>query len=147
MWGRRTARAGIGVAAIAVGLVSAGCFPTGPPTPASLGVNPSQLNFSAVHSSFMPTLSVTVTNSGGRSVQGVAINPVGVYSLPTPSAPNPCQGPGSTAVLSPGQSCVVDVMFCPQQAGPDLKTLVVTGQDAVSRSPVQVTVALNGTAT
>jgi hypothetical protein len=147
MRGRQTLRAGVVLAAVAVGLFSAGCFPGGPPGPANLSANPSQLTFTAVHSSFMPTLRVTVTNTGGRSVQGLSALPAGVYSLPSTGAPNPCQGSGALPVLAPGQSCVVDVQFCPTTIGPDSKTLVVSGQDATSGSPVQVTVALNGTAT
>ncbi len=148
MRARRTARVGTGLAAFAVGLISAGCFGgSPPPAGARLSVSPSTLTYTAVHSGFMPTQEVTVTNTGGRAARSLAASPVGVYSLPQPAAPNPCQGSGAAAILAPGQSCVIDVQYCPAVVGPDNNTLVVTGVDATSGAGLLAGVTLNGTAT
>lgn len=145
---RRTVRVGTGLAAIAVGLISAGCFagPPPPAAPAALTVSPSQLSFTAVHMGFMPTAAVMVTNTGGRSARSLGASPVGVYSLPQPGA-NPCQGPGASATLAPGQSCVIDIQYCPAVIGTDNNTLVITGVDASSGAGLVTSVTLNGTAT
>jgi len=148
MRARRTAWVGTGLAAISVGLLSGGCFGgSPPPATARLTANPSTLTYNAQANGPMPTQEVTVTNTGGRSARSLAASPVGVYSLPQPSAPNPCQGPGSAATLAPGQSCVIDVQFCPTSAGQDDKTLVVTGVDATSGAGLLAGVNLNGNAT
>jgi hypothetical protein len=95
----------------------------------------------------MPTAEVTITNTGGRSARLLAAGPVGVYSLPQPGAPNPCQGPGAAATLAPGQSCVIDIQYCPAVVGIDNATLVITGADATSGAGLLAGVTLNGTAT
>jgi hypothetical protein len=148
MRARRTLRVGTGLAAVAVGLLGAGCFVAPPPpaAPARLSVVPSVLSFTAPAGGAMPTLTVTVTNTGGRSARSLAASPVDVYSLPQPAG-NPCQGPGASGTLAPGQSCVIDVQFCPSVVGPDNQTLVVTGVDATSGGGLLAGVTLNGTAT
>ena len=86
----------------------------------------------------MPIVAVTIINNGGVAVSAVVVHPVGVYSVPS----NTC-----TATLMPGQSCSAQVQFCPSSPGHYLDTLLVTGQDAVTESPVQESIALDGTAT
>ena len=143
MRGRWTVRVGLFLAAIALGLGSTGCFPAGPPAaPASLSVRPSPATFPSTPPPYspMPIVQVTVTNTGGRAARSLAVNGVGVYSVPS----NACATVGA---LSPGQSCVADVQFCPTSPGHYLNTLVVTGQDAVSGSPLQTATTLDGTAT
>jgi hypothetical protein len=149
MRARNTLGVRTGLAAIAVGLIGAGCFtaPPPPPGPAHLTVSPSQLSFTAVHAGPMPTATITVTNTGGRSARSVGASPVGVYSLPQPPAPNPCQGSGAAAALGPGQSCVIDVQYCPAVVGTDNNTLVVTGVDTASGAGLLAGVNLFGTAT
>jgi hypothetical protein len=85
----------------------------------------------------MPIVHVTITNAGGVAVSSVVVHPVGVYSVPSSSCTN----------LAPGQSCGADIQFCPSAQGHYVSALSVTGQDAVTRSPVQVSATLDGTAT
>jgi hypothetical protein len=86
----------------------------------------------------MPVVTVTVTNNGGHSISSIVVHPVGVYSVPS----NTC-----TTTLAPGQSCSAQVQFCPSSSGHYVNTLVVTGQDAVTGTPVQASSTLDGTAT
>jgi hypothetical protein len=86
----------------------------------------------------MPIVTVTVTNNGKHAITSVVVHPVGVYSVPS----NTC-----TTMLAPGQSCSAQLQFCPSAAGHYLNTLVVTGQDAVTGSPLQASSTLDGTAT
>jgi hypothetical protein len=140
----RTVRASFGLAAIAiaVGLVSAGCFPAGPPAPASLTVGPSLVTFpnsvgTGLPPSYpMPTMPVIVTNNGGHTAVSVSVHGVEVYSVPS----------STCTTLAPGQSCMATIQFCPTTAGPDTQTLIVTGQDAVTGAHLQVTTTLTGTA-
>ena len=85
----------------------------------------------------MPTVHVTVTNTGGTAINGVVVHPVGVYSVPS----NTC------STLAPGQSCGAVVQFCPSSSGHYVNMLVVSGEDAVTGVPVQATTTLDGTAT
>jgi hypothetical protein len=146
----RVVRSGMGLAVLAISLLSAGCFASGPPpAPASLAVGPSPVNFPTTPPPYwpMPIVQVTVTNTGGRPARSLAVNGVGVYSVIRPSAePNACFGPTPLAALTPGQSCVVDVQFCPTAPGPYQNTLVVNGQDSTSGASLQATTTLNGTA-
>jgi len=85
----------------------------------------------------MPIVAVTITNTTGVTVRSVVVHPVGVYSVPS----------STCATLAPGQSCVAKVQFCPTSPNHYLDTLVVTGQDAATGSPVHASITLNGTAT
>jgi hypothetical protein len=85
----------------------------------------------------MPIVPVTITNTGGVTVSSIVVHPVGVYSVPS----------STCTTLTPGQSCVAHVQFCPTSKGTYLNTLVITGKDAVNGSALQLTSALHGTAT
>jgi len=87
MRGRRTLRVGLVLAAVAVGLISAGCLTAGPPTPtapASLTISPSPANFPDSPSPTfpMPNVQVTITNTGRRTARSINVPPVSVYSVP-----------------------------------------------------------------
>jgi len=145
---RLTVRAGVTLAALGVGLVGAGCLPP-PPPPAGLAVSPSPVSFPTTPPPYnpMPIVQVTVTNSGGQPIRALVVNGIGVYSVPNLGEPNNCFNAPTLAALAPGQSCVVDIMFCPTAPGSYQDQLVVTGQDATSGTPVQAMTMLNGTAT
>jgi hypothetical protein len=85
----------------------------------------------------MPIVNVTITNSGGVPVRSVVVHPVGVYSVPS----------SNCSTLYPGQSCVAEVQFCPTSPGRYVNTLMVTGQNAVTGSPLNAEITLDGTAT
>ncbi len=86
----------------------------------------------------MPIVPVTVTNTGGVAVSSIVVHPVGVYSIPSSTC---------TTTLMPGQSCGAQVQFCPSSPGHYLDALVVTGKDAVTGAPLQLSITLDGTAT
>jgi cytoskeletal protein RodZ len=108
-------------------------------TTASLHITPSTAEFPSTPPPYwpMPIVPVTITNTGGVVVNSVVVHPVGVYSIPS----NTC-----TTTLMPGQSCSAQVQFCPTSPGHYVDTLLVTGQDAVARSPLQANITLDGTA-
>jgi hypothetical protein len=135
----RTVGIGVGLAAAAVGLVSAACIGAAPPSSASLAMSPSPAIFPSVPPPYspMPIVPVTVTNTGGHAARGIALNGAGVYSVPS----------SSCSTLAPGQSCVADIQFCPTSPGNYTNSLLVTGQDAVTGSPLQATTMLEGVAT
>jgi hypothetical protein len=142
MLGRRTVRASLGLAAvaIAIGLVSAGCFPPAPAAPANLTISPSPANFpnSSQAASFpMPTVTVTITNTGGHTARSISVPGVSVYSVPQDNCSS----------LGPGQSCTAMIQFCPTMQGPYNSLLVVTGQDATSGAGLSASTMLMGTAT
>ncbi len=85
----------------------------------------------------MPIVNVTVTNTGAVTVRSVVVHPVGVYSVPS----------STCSTLAPGRSCTAEVQFCPTSPNHYLDTLVVTGEDAGTGSPLRATITLNGTAT
>ena len=109
-------------------------------TTAGFNVSPSPASFPTLPPPYwpMPIVPVTVTNNGADAVSSIVVNPVGVYSIPS----NSC-----TTTLMPGQSCTAQVQFCPTSPGNYTDTLLVTGQDVVTGSPVQATTTLDGTAT
>lgn len=122
---------------------------TAPPTTAapattvatvSLHITPSTAAFPSTPPPYwpMPIVAVTVTNTGGVAVSSLVVHPVGVYSVPS----NTC-----TTTLAPGQSCGAQVQFCPSSPGHYVETLLVTGQDAATGSPLQSSITLDGTAT
>jgi hypothetical protein len=135
MRGRRTMRLGLLLAAIAVGGLSAACLQPAPSGPANLSVNPSTWTINAPPAGFMPTLDVTVTNTGGHAAQFFPVSGVGVYSIPS----NSCTS------LGPNQSCHIHVQFCPAIAGTFNNTLTIDGQDATTGTPLHAAVTLNGT--
>ena len=108
-------------------------------TAANLQIAPAQANFPSLPPPYwpMPIVAVTITNTTGVTVRSVVVHPVGVYSVPS----------STCATLAPGQSCVAKVQFCPTSPNHYLDTLVVTGQDAATGSPVHASITLNGTAT
>jgi hypothetical protein len=141
MRGRRSVRASLGLAgiAIAIALISAACFPPPPPGPASLTVTPSPANFpNSSQASFfpMPNVQVTVTNTGGHAVNSISIPGVSVYSVPQDLCTS----------LAPGASCTAMIQFCPSAQGQYNSTLVVTGHDATSGALVTGSTMLMGTA-
>jgi hypothetical protein len=117
--------------------------PTTPPTTeaatASLRISPSMAEFPSTPPPYwpMPIVHVTITNTGGAAVSSIVVHPVGVYSVPS----NTC------ANLAPGQSCSADVQFCPTSPGHYVNALSVTGEVAVTRSSLQASATLDGTAT
>lgn len=109
-------------------------------TTVSLHMTPSTASFPTTPPPYwpMPIVPVTITNTGGRAVSSIVVHPVGVYSIPS----NTC-----TTTLMPGQSCSAQVQFCPTSPGHYLDALLVSGHDAVTGSPMQVSITLDGTAT
>jgi len=141
---RRTTQVGTCVAALAVAIVSTGCLPVpptppGPPPPASLQIKPSPAKFPTTPPPYspMPIVTVSITNTSQVAVRSIVVHPVDVYSVPR----NTC------STLAPGHSCTADVQFCPTSPHHYLDTLIVTGNNAVSGTPVQATTTLDGTAT
>ena len=101
MWGARTVRTGLGMAALAVGLLTAGCLVPSTPAPiapAKLSTNPSTAVFPTTPPPYspMPIVPVTITNTGGHAADAIVVNGVGVYSVPQ----NTC----ITATLNPGRA-------------------------------------------
>jgi hypothetical protein len=142
MRGRPTVRARLGLAgiAIAVGLISAGCFPPAPPGPAGLTISPSPVNFgtSSQAAGFpMPARTITITNTGGHTATNILVNPVSIYSVPGPSCTS----------LAPGQSCTATVLFCPNAQVPYDFPLSVTFNDATSGAALSAGTMLIGTGT
>lgn len=107
--------------------------------PARLQINPSTAKFPSTPPPYwpMPIVHVTVTNTGGVTVRSIVVHPVGVYSVPSTTC----------TTLTPGQSCDAQVQFCPTSPGHYLNTLSVTGQNAVTGTPLQTSITLDGTAT
>ena len=85
----------------------------------------------------MPIVLVTITNTGGVALRSIVVHPVGVYSVPS----------STCTTLSPGQSCVAKVQFCPSSPNHYLDTLMVTGEDPVTGSPLHASITLDGVAT
>jgi hypothetical protein len=108
-------------------------------TTASLQIEPSMAKFPSTPPPYwpMPIVLVTITNTGSVAARSVVVHPVGVYSVPS----------STCATLAPGQSCVAKVQFCPTSPNHYLDTLMVTGQTAVTGSPLRASIALDGTAT
>jgi hypothetical protein len=106
---------------------------------ASLQVGPAQANFPSLPPPYwpMPIVPVTVTNTGRVTLRSVVVHPVGVYSVPS----------STCGTLTPGQSCVAKVQFCPTSPNHYLDTLSVTGEDAATGAPVHASITLNGIAT
>jgi hypothetical protein len=142
MRGRRTVRASLGLAGVtlAIGLISAACFPPPPPAPpAHLTISPSPAQFansSQAQSFPMPTVTVTITNTGGHTARNISVPGISVYSVPQDFC----------SILAPGQSCGAIIQFCPSAQGQYNSILTVTGQDATSGAPLSASTMLMGTA-
>jgi len=148
-----TGRVGVIVAAVAIGVLGAGCVPRLPlplgtasgPAPAtarataSLHLSPSPAKFPSTPPPYwpMPIVKVTVTNAGNTTIKSVVVHPVSVYSVPS----NTC------TTLKPGQRCAARVQFCPTSPGRYVDVLAVTGKNAKTGKPVSARVTLSGTAT
>jgi hypothetical protein len=137
---RGTLRIGLCVAALAVGVVAAGCLGAPPgPSAANLSVMPSPATFansSQAQGFNMPQVVVTVKNTGGDIAQGVVVHPINVYSIPN----------SNCLTLAPGQSCTATVQFCPGAQGQYNFNLSVTGQDASTGASISGTTLLEGNA-
>jgi hypothetical protein len=124
---RGTLRIGLCVAALAVGVVAAGCLGAPPgPSAANLSVMPSPATFansSQAQGFNMPQVVVTVKNTGGDIAQGVVVHPINVYSIPN----------SNCLTLAPGQR---QYNF----------NLSVTGQDASTGASISGTTLLEGNA-
>ncbi|HWS46085.1 MAG TPA: hypothetical protein VN636_09520 [Acidimicrobiia bacterium] len=142
----RNVRTGIGIAAIAIGLFTAGCVRPvapvsgGPPAPvASLQIKPSTAKFPSTPPPYwpMPIVPVTITNTGTVTVRSIVVHGVGVYSVPS----NTCSS------LAPGHSCTANIQFCPTSPNHYVNTLSVTGNNANNGASVHAAATLDGTAT
>jgi len=100
------------------------------PSPATFANSSQALGFN------MPQVVVTVTNTGGHTAQSIVVHPVNVYSVPN----------SNCSTLAPGQSCTASIQFCPNAQGQYDYALSVTGQDAVTGSPISAGTMLEGTA-
>jgi hypothetical protein len=135
---------GLLVAGLTIAVTAVACLPASPPPPpGQLGLSPPAVDYGShplanLLGANMPIITVTVTNSGGQAVQllsETASN--GIYSMPT----NTCAG----ASLAPGQSCHIDLQYCPSSTGTVSATLTVTGTSG--GASVSSTVNVTGTAT
>jgi predicted lipoprotein with Yx(FWY)xxD motif len=124
----------------AVGGEGVGGFVVAAATTASLNITPSPATFPSTPPPYspMPIVSVTINDTSGHAISSIVVNPVGVYSVPSSTC---------TTTLMPGQSCTAQVQFCPSSPGNYVNTLVVTGRDVVTGSPLEASITLDGTAT
>lgn len=113
--------------------------PTTTVVPAHLQITPGSASFPSTPPPYwpMPIVHVTVTNTGASTVDSVVVHPVGVYSVPT----------STCSSLAPGASCGADVQFCPTSPGSYVNTLLVTGDDTASGTPLDQSITLDGMAT
>jgi hypothetical protein len=104
---------------------------------AGLRLSPRAEYFPTVPSPYepMPTLKVTVVNSGSTAMNSVVVNPVGVYSVPS----------SNCGRLLPGQSCSAVIQFCPTAPGSYPATLTVSGVSETGKH-VHVSIPLHGAA-
>jgi len=141
MTGRHRVRIGLGAASFAVALLGAGCLlPSAPVSGAQLSNSPTVANFPSSPSPFgyMPNIQITVTNTGTHPVDNLHGQPIGVFSIPSQTC---------TSTLGTGQSCSYSVQFCPGAVGPYSDPFVVSGDDAVTGTPVSATTQLSGIGT
>ena len=144
---------GVLLAALAIAIVAVACLPPkpapappappAPPSPGQLKLSPAALDYGThplvnLLGANMPIITVTVTNTGGQAVRLVSeTSSSGIFSMPA----NTC----STASLAPGQSCGINLQFCPNAPGTATSTLTVAG--TTGTLPVSVTANVTGTAT
>ena len=145
---RARVHGGVWLAALAIAIVAAACLPPKPPPPppvpapaapapaGQLNVSPASLDYGThplanLMGANMPIITVTVTNTGGQTVQLLSeASSNGIFSLPV----NTC----ASASLAPGQSCGINLQYCPSAPGTATSTLTVTGMSG--------TVSVSGTA-
>jgi hypothetical protein len=144
---------GVLLAALAIAIVAVACLPPkpapappAPPAPASPGqlqLSPAALDYGThpwvnLLGANMPIITVTVTNTGGQTVTLASeTSSNGIFSMPA----NTC----SSASLAPGQSCGINLQYCPNAPGTSTSTLTVAG--TTGTLPVSVTASVTGTAT
>lgn len=141
---------GLLLAALAIAITAAACFPTVPPPPPTcsaptatpqgtqLSISPTAVDYGC-HAlgglmANMPKITVTVTNHTAASVPLTVQLPGGIYSTPTDN----CTG----ATLTAGGNCMVVLQYCPNTTGTTPGMFVVTGTGGLSAS-----VNVMGTAT
>jgi hypothetical protein len=104
------------------------------PSPGQLKLSPAALDYGThppanLLGANMPIITVTVINTGGQSVRLVSeTSSNGIFSMPA----NPC----SSASLAPGQSCGINLQYCPNAPGTSASTRSPSpGRPAPSPSP------------
>jgi hypothetical protein len=144
---------GLLLAALAIAIVAVACLPPtpapappAPPAPPSAGelkLSPAALDYGThplvnLLGANMPIITVTVTNTGGQAVSLVSeTSSNGIFSMPA----NTC----SSASLAPGQSCGINLQYCPNAPGTSTSALTVAG--TTGTVPVSATANVTGTAT
>jgi hypothetical protein len=144
---------GVLLAALAIAIVAVACLPPkpapaplappAPPSPGLLKLSPAALDYGThplvnLLGANMPVITVTVTNTGGQAVNLVSeTSSSGIFSMPA----NTC----SSASLAPGQSCGINLQYCPNAPGTSTSTLTLAG--TTGTLPVSATADVTGTAT
>jgi hypothetical protein len=136
--------------AVAIAIAAAACrlsppspAPPGPPPPGQLKFSPVSIDYGThplaiLTGATMPIVTVSVTNTGDQTVRLLSeTSSNGIFSLPADT----CSG----SSLAPGQSCAIDLQFCPSAPGTANSTLTVTGMTGAIN--VSVTANVTGTAT
>jgi hypothetical protein len=149
---RARTHGGVLLAALTIVFVAAACLPHRPaPAPASpapaapgqLKLSPASLDYGThplanLMGANMPIITVTVANTGGQTVRLLSeTSSNGIFSMPA----NTCSG----ASLAPGQSCGINLQFCPSAPGTATSTLTVMGMTGALQ--VSATAGVIGTAT
>ena len=122
---------GVLLAALAIAIAAAACLPhtpppapAAPPPPGQLKLSPASLDYGThplanLMGANMPIITVTVTNTGGQPVRLLSeTSSNGIYSMPA----NTCSG----ASLAPGQSCGINLQYCPNAPGTSTSTLTLS---------------------
>jgi hypothetical protein len=141
---------GVLLAALTIAIVAVACLPPkpapappAPPPPGQLKLSPAALDYGThplanLMGANMPIITVTVTNTGGQTVQLASeTSSNGIFSMPA----NTC----SSASLAPGQGCGINLQYCPNAPGTATSTLTITG--TTGTLPVSATANVTGTAT
>jgi hypothetical protein len=103
---------------------------------AVLSVNPTSLTFASQNlNAASPPQTLTITNTGGVSAANVG------FGITGPTASSFAGTNNCPAVLSSGNSCTVQVIFTPNNAGGSSATLTISSS---TRGVKPVTVPLNG---
>jgi hypothetical protein len=107
-----------------------------PVTPAAASVAGGPLAFgNAVVGFASPAQTLTLSNTGGSSVTGIAL----VFSSPLYSRPAGAAGGTCGATLTAGSACSINVVFTPTATGLVSGTLTVNASVPVTGSPVTLT--------
>jgi hypothetical protein len=141
---------GVLLAALTIAIVAVACLPPkpapappAPPPPGELKLSPAALDYGThplvnLLGANMPIITVTVTNTGGQAVNLVSeTSSNGIFSMPA----NTC----SSASLAPGQSCAINLQYCPNAPGTATSTLTLAG--TTGTLPISATANVAGTAT